>query len=356
MTTTTTTDKETGVVTEKVETIKSDGSKSEATTESKTETKTDGTIVKTENTVTIETDKDGNKTEVTVEKESVIKADGSTSEKTTTTNADKSQEIVEVETTTNSWDNKVEAETTTTISATGETTVEQTTTINTQLVGEITVDVKKDAEGNVTDANADITRDGKEVAGGVKTLINGNHINQIVEALGDDVEEITITTTVQNENGEKSFSITANTADLKAGKDLYIVAVDEKGNQTLVNAKTYNVTENGSVSVTLKDGSDYQLISKEEKDAVVKAIKATIAATSIKKTIAKGKTSTMGLKKTLNKANVSKITYSTSSKSIATVSKSGKITAKKKGTVTIKATVTLKDGSKKTVTTKVTIK
>ena len=42
--------------------------------------------------------------------------------------------------------------------------------------------------------------------------------------------------------------------------------------------------------------------------------------------------------------------------SVATVSKTGKITAKKKGTVTIKATVTLKDGSKKTVSTKITVK
>ena len=34
----------------------------------------------------------------------------------------------------------------------------------------------------------------------------------------------------------------------------------------------------------------------------------------------------------------------------------GKITAKKKGTVTVKATVTLKNGKKKTVSMKITVK
>lgn len=52
----------------------------------------------------------------------------------------------------------------------------------------------------------------------------------------------------------------------------------------------------------------------------------------------KGKTSTMALKKILNKANVSSITYSSGNKPVATVSKTGKITTKKKGTVTIKTT------------------
>lgn len=54
--------------------------------------------------------------------------------------------------------------------------------------------------------------------------------------------------------------------------------------------------------------------------------------------------------------NVSKITYSSSKKSVAKVDKNGKVTAKKAGTATIKAKVTLKNGKTKTVTMKVTVK
>lgn len=52
--------------------------------------------------------------------------------------------------------------------------------------------------------------------------------------------------------------------------------------------------------------------------------------------------------------NAKELKYTSSKKSVATVSKSGKITAKGKGTVTIKAKVILKNGSTKTV--KMTVK
>ena len=58
----------------------------------------------------------------------------------------------------------------------------------------------------------------------------------------------------------------------------------------------------------------------------------------------------------LDMDNVSKITYSTSRKAVATVSRNGKIIAKKAGTATIKAKVTLKNGTKKTVSMKIKVK
>ena len=357
ITTETTVNKDTGAVTEKVETVKPDGSKSEVTTETKTDTKTDGTEVKTENKVTVETDKDGNKTETKVETEDITRPDGTQTTTTTTTAADKSVEIVETDKDVNNFDNKVVTETTTTISSGGVVTnVEQTISIGTKIVGPISVDVKMDNEGAVEEAVAEYTRTGANAAGGVKTLLNGNHLSQVVNAVGADAESITVKATINNASGKKAYTVTANAADLTKGNKLYVLAVDKNGKQVLVNAESYAVTKNGSVNVTLPSGMDYQLVTKTEKDAAVKAIKATIAPTATKKSVTKGKTSTMSLKKTLNKANVSKITYSTSSKSVATVSKTGKITAKKKGTVTIKATVTLKDGSKKTVSTKITVK
>ncbi|MDO5302923.1 MAG: Ig-like domain-containing protein [Clostridia bacterium] len=356
VTTTTTTNTATGAVTEKVETVKPDGTKSEVTTETKTDKKADGTVVQKEDKTVVETGKDGKKTETKVEKETTTRPDGTATETTTTTNADKSKEIVEKETSKNDFDNKVTEETTTTVSATGEKTVEQTTKIDTQQVGTITVDVQRDAEGKVTDATAEYAKNGKDVKGGTKVYLNGNHAKQIGEALGDDVESVEVTVTIKTESGENSFTITAQTKDLKADKELYIVAVDKDGNQTLVNATTYKTSSAGSISAVLDDGSNYQIITKEEKDALVKAIKDTIAPKAKVKAVTAGKTSKIALKNTLNRANVKSITYKTSKRSVATVSKNGTIIGKKAGKATISATVTLKDGSKKTVKMTVTVK
>lgn len=51
-----------------------------------------------------------------------------------------------------------------------------------------------------------------------------------------------------------------------------------------------------------------------------------------------------------------KVTFKSSNKNVATVSSSGKVTGKKKGTSKITVTMQIKDGAKKTVTTKVNVK
>jgi uncharacterized protein YjdB len=70
-------------------------------------------------------------------------------------------------------------------------------------------------------------------------------------------------------------------------------------------------------------------------------------------TIKKGKTLT--LKATVTSSNAyQKVNWKSSNESVATVSSSGKVTAKKKGTATI--TCTAADGSGKKVTCKITVK
>lgn len=58
----------------------------------------------------------------------------------------------------------------------------------------------------------------------------------------------------------------------------------------------------------------------------------------------------------LNMNNVSKITYKTSKKSVATVDRNGKVKAKTKGTDTVTAKVTLKNGKTRTVKMTITVK
>ena len=69
-----------------------------------------------------------------------------------------------------------------------------------------------------------------------------------------------------------------------------------------------------------------------------------------------GKKTSIQLSSKLNMDNVKKVTYISGKKSVATVNKNGKITAKKKRSVTVKAKVTLKNGTTKTVSMKIKVK
>ena len=234
--------------------------------------------------------------------------------------------------------------------------IKKITKINTEYAGVIKVSVTKDSSWNTKDAVAEYTRKGKKTKSGIQAYINGSYTNLILEVLGDDAKNAEIKVNVNNATGKRAFTIVSDAKNLMAGNELYVLCEGKGGAKTLVNSKVYKVSKKGDLYVTMDSNATYRLVNKAEKDALVKKIKATIAPKAAKKTIVKGKTGTMALKSTLNKKNVKSITYSTSKKLVATVSKTGKITAKKKGTATIKANVILKDGSRKTVSTIITVK
>ena len=145
--------------------------------------------------------------------------------------------------------------------------------------------------------------------------------------------------------------------DVKAGENLKLLKKDAKtGELVLVNKKDYTVSADGSVDLTIKNSGEYVLLNSKDAKAAVKEIKKTVKATKTSTNVKKKKTTKFPWSKKLNMANVDKITYTSSKKSVVTVNKNGKITAKKKGTAKVKAVVTLKDGTKKTVTMKVKVK
>lgn len=107
-----------------------------------------------------------------------------------------------------------------------------------------------------------------------------------------------------------------------------------------------------TITATAKDGS-------KKKDSVKitvgkKVKKVAWKNASSKKTIYKGKSFDFNSKCTPSSASNRSVKYETSNKSIATVTSKGIVKGKKNGTATIKATTT--DGTKKTVSCKVTIK
>lgn len=310
-------------------------------------------------TVTEKTDaKTGKKTET---KEYPVQADGT--KKTETTTTDRNGKLISTVTTVTKEDknaagNDIKVETVTTENAKGEKTEKQTTTIQTGSKENVVVKVEKDNKDKVVNATAAMTSTGVKLkSGATRGGIAGNVAEQIADAAGAAAKDVVITTTVKDAaTGKKAFTLTTKAKNLEAKNNLYILKDSKKSGQTLVNAVKYRVQNDGGVSVALKQKGSFELVTEQEKTALVNSIKKTIAPTKTAKTVVKGKKTNMALKPTLDKQNVKSITYKTMNKKVATVNKKGRITAKKKGTAKIKATVTLKDKSQKIVTMKIKVK
>lgn len=295
----------------------------------KTETLSDGTVV----TTVTKTDAAGNVTE-TVTKE---KTDGTKTEEVTVTSADGSV----VKTTTNT-DSKGDVTSVTSKSAF--TPAADTTA---------TVTIKKDGAGTVTSAKSTLVV--KENAAS-KAILSGDVVSQLTQAAGQTDLPITVTV-VKSDSTATAYKVSVNANDLKSGNKLYIYVYNSKtGQYTMVDSKTYKVGKDGSLTVSMKSNKNYVLVDAAKAKKINKNILSTIKPKKSSVTLKKGKKTTFALSSKANTENIKKITYTTSNKSVATVSKKGKITAKKAGTVTIKAKVTLKNGSTKTIKMKVKVK
>ena len=144
-----------------------------------------------------------------------------------------------------------------------------------------------------------------------------------------------------------------NTSDLEAGNKLYIYQKKSDGSYVMVNAKKYTVNKSGAVAVSMDKKATYELVNAAEADTINRQILAAVKPAAKSRTLSVGKTFRFALAKGLDPANVKTITYKTSDASTATVSKNGTVRTKSKGTVVIKAIVTLKNGTIKTVKMKV---
>lgn len=211
---------------------------------------------------------------------------------------------------------------------------------------EASVTITKDAQGNVTSANATVS--------GSKGTLTADVVKQLTEAAG--TEDLTIIVQVKNANGDVKYTVSVSAENVKNNKSLKAFVVNRKtGEYELINSKTYKA-EDGNLNVSFGKKGDYVLLTTKEAARIEKEILKTIAPKKAKATVKKGKTTEFKLDSKLNQNNVKKVTYKTSKKSIATVNKNGKIKANRKGTVTIKAAVTLKNGKTKTVSMKIVVR
>ncbi|MCM1282818.1 MAG: alpha-amylase family glycosyl hydrolase [Muribaculaceae bacterium] len=215
-----------------------------------------------------------------------------------------------------------------------------------------TVTVKSDAEGNVTSAKAAVT---VTVTNSTKTTITSDVVEQLTDAAGQ--SSVKITVTVKNTSGSTKYKYKVDTADLTPGNDLYIYKVDSKtGEYVMVNKKVYEVDEKGSVSVSASKKATYELVDAAQAEKINKKIVKTVKPKKTSVTVKNGKSKTFDFDSKLNMDNVKSVVYVSSKKTVVKVSSNGKITAKKPGTATVKAKVTLKNGTVKTVKIKVKVK
>lgn len=211
---------------------------------------------------------------------------------------------------------------------------------------EASVTITKDAQGNVTSANATVS--------GSKGTLTADVVKQLTEAAG--TEDLTIIVQVKNANGDVKYTVSVSAKNVKNNKSLKAFVVNRKtGEYELINSKTYKAKD-GNLNASFGKKGNYVLLTTKEAARIEKEILKTIAPKKTKATVKKGKTTEFKLDSKLNQNNVKKVTYKTSKKSIATVNKNGKIKANRKGTVTIKATVTLKNGKTKTVSMKIAVR
>ena len=211
---------------------------------------------------------------------------------------------------------------------------------------EASVTITKDAQGNVTSANATVS--------GSKGTLTADVVKQLTEAAG--TEDLTIILQVKNANGDVKYTVSVSAENVKNNKSLKAFVVNRKtGEYELINSKTYKAKD-GNLNASFGKKGDYVLLTTKEAARIEKEILKTIAPKKTKATVKKGKTTEFKLDSKLNQNNVKKVTYKTSKKSIATVNKNGKIKANRKGTVKIKAIVTLKNGKTKTVSMKIVVR
>lgn len=216
------------------------------------------------------------------------------------------------------------------------------------------LNVTTDANGNKT-SEASVETKGTEKKSGVSTSVSAD----VVKAITDKAKttDVTIKQEVKKADGSTAYTVEVSAGDVKAGENLKLLKKDAKtGELVLVNKKDYTVSADGSVDLTIKNSGEYVLLSQKDANKETSRIKKTVKATKPSVTVKKKKTTKFPWSKKLNMENVDKITYTSSKKSVVTVNKNGKITAKKKGTAKVTAVVTLKDGTKKTVTMKVKVK
>ena len=289
-------------------------STSTGNTNTTTQTKPDGTKVETKTETTVDGSKKETVTETTTDgtkKETVTetKADGTKKETVTTTNTDGSKEVV---VTKENKDGSVK-EVVTTTKANGST---------------VKTTVSKDATGNIVSSKATVTDFGttKTNSENVKYKITKSLMEQLSKTLSGEDKKATIV--VSNAKKETLYKVVVNVEDMKVGNELYICVQNSKGEYVLFNEDVYKVSKNGNLNINMSEKKKYVLLNKEDMQKLTNKILETATLKNKQSTVEKGNRTKVEFSKEFDMKNVEKITYSSTDKKVAVVSKKGSIRTK----------------------------
>ena len=212
------------------------------------------------------------------------------------------------------------------------------------------------SDGNAAGQNIPtVTVTGTRKNKAIKTTVTADLINQILEE--NDGKHTDVTIQVTDPAGNISYTLTVNTADIQTGNRLYVCAKDPKtGAYVLVNDKSYTVTKAGNVNFSADSKKDYVLMDQKDMDQVTAKILKTVTLKNKTVQVKKGKQKKVSLSAALNMDNVESVSYQSSNKKVASVSKKGTIKTNRKGTATVRVTVTLNNGKKKVLKLNVKVK
>ena len=212
------------------------------------------------------------------------------------------------------------------------------------------------SDGNATGQNTPtVTVAGTRKNKAIKTTVTADLINQILEE--NDGKHTDVTIQVTDPAGNVSYTLTVNTADIQTGNKLYVCAKDQKtGAYVLVNDKSYTVTKAGNVNFSADSNKNYVLMDQKDMDQVTTKILKTVTLKNKTVQVKKGKQKKVSLSAALNMDNVESVSYQSSNKKVASVSKKGTIKTNRKGTATVRVTVTLNNGKKKVLKLNVKVK
>ena len=142
---------------------------------------------------------------------------------------------------------------------------------------EASVTITKDAQGNVTGANATVS--------GSKGTLTTDVVKQLTEAAG--TEDLTIIMQVKNANGDVKYTVSVSAENVKNNKSLKAFVVNRKtGEYELINSKTYKAKD-GKLNASFGKKGDYVLLTTKEAARIEKEILKTIAPKKTKATVKK---------------------------------------------------------------------
>ena len=204
-------------------------------------------------------------------------------------------------------------------------------------------------------ASANLTMQGVLSATGSMLDLNGYVTDRIAREAG--TRDVKITVTVKDSRNKVLYKLNVNKNQLSAGNELYVYAYEpETRHYAMVNSSRYAVSDAQSIAVRVPDKGNYILLDKAEMNRVSREILKTVKLAKTSQTAAPGKKVKISLDKGADTQSIAKITYTSSNKKVASVSKNGTVKAKSKGTAWIKAAVTMKNGRTKTLSMKIKVR